>query len=115
MGQHMKDIGYQTYAFGKWDVGYHTWRHTPTMRGFDSWLGYYNADEDYLTHTCGGGTCGRGLDLRNGTDVLHDSNTYSTILYTTEAVRIINHHDPRKGPLFLYGAYQAVHGPLEAP
>jgi arylsulfatase B/arylsulfatase I/J len=45
----MKDIGYQTHAFGKWDCGYHTWGHTPTMRGFDSWLGYYNADE--VCHT----------------------------------------------------------------
>lgn len=32
-------------------VGYHTWEHTPTYRGFDTWLGYYNADEDYFTYS----------------------------------------------------------------
>ena len=28
---------------------------------------------------------------------------------------MIGHHDRTKGPFFLYAAYQAVHGPLEAP
>lgn len=27
--------------------------HTPTQRGFSSWLGYYQADEDYFNHTHG--------------------------------------------------------------
>ena len=87
------------------------------MRGFDSWLGYYNADEDYLTHSCGARLCkkGKSLDLRNDTAVLPDNHTYSTFLYTSEGVRMIEHHDPKQGPFFLYGAYQAVHGPLEAP
>jgi hypothetical protein len=35
--------------------------------------------------------------------------------YTAEALRILEHHDPAKGPFFIYGAYQALHGPLEAP
>ena len=82
IAQSMKAIGYQTHAFGKWDCGYHTWGHTPTMRGFDSWLGYYNADEDYITHSCGGGSCGeKAIDLRTNTDVLFDNSTYSTIMY----------------------------------
>jgi arylsulfatase B/arylsulfatase I/J len=122
IAEHMKAVGYQTHAFGKWDCGYHTWKHTPTERGFDTWLGYYNADEDYNTHSCGGGGCkdksghpSKFLDLRNDTNVLEDNSTYSTILYTSEAVRMIKHHDPAQGPFFLYAAYQAVHGPLEAP
>ena len=47
--------------------------------------------------------------------MLEDNATYSTTLYTSEAVRMIGHHDRTKGPFFLYAAYQAVHGPLEAP
>ena len=73
--------------------------------------------QDYITHSCGGGGCkgGKALDLRNDTNVFFDNETYSTTLYTSEAVRMIEHHDPAKGPFFLYAAYQAVHGPLEAP
>eukprot|EP00755_Sulcionema_specki_P005382 Sspe_Gene.32626::Locus_15977_Transcript_1_1_Confidence_1.000_Length_1646::g.32626::m.32626/K01135/ARSB; arylsulfatase B len=39
---------------------------------------------------------------------------YSTILFTTEAVRVVREHDASK-PLFLYLAYQAVHAPDQAP
>ena len=30
--------GYDTYMVGKWDVGHHTWAHTPNFRGFDEVL-----------------------------------------------------------------------------
>ena len=50
----------------------------------------------------------KGLDLRNDTRVLEDLTTYSTTLYTSEALRMIRRHDRAKGPFFLYGAYQAV-------
>jgi arylsulfatase A-like enzyme len=39
---------------------------------------------------------------------------YSTTLFTSRAVDIVEKHDPST-PLFLYLAYQAVHGPSEVP
>ena len=38
------------YTDKKWHIGYHTWEHTPTFRGFNSYLGYYNGGQDYYSH-----------------------------------------------------------------
>ena len=37
--------------FSRWHLGFCNWKYTPTYRGFDSFYGYYNAAEDYYTHT----------------------------------------------------------------
>lgn len=47
-------------------------------------------------------------------------STYATDLFTKEAVKFINDHDPEDAPLFLYVAHLAVHAAnagklLEAP
>ena len=31
--------GYRTHLLGKWHLGYHSWRRTPTFRGYDSFHG----------------------------------------------------------------------------
>ena len=45
-------------------------QYTPTFRGFDSFLGYYNSMEDYWTHygPSATGPC-TGIDLSNNTKV----------------------------------------------
>ena len=40
IGQHFNALGHRTHAFGKWDVGMTTKYHTPTYRGFDTFVGY---------------------------------------------------------------------------
>ena len=47
----LKKGGYATHCVGKWDLGMHKWDYTPTYRGFNSFYGYYDAAEDYYTHS----------------------------------------------------------------
>ena len=113
--------GAAAHMVGKWHLGYHAWAHTPTYRGFDSFLGYYDGGEDYYTHR--GDTCG-GYDLSiaeapncgaNCSRVLWEANgTYSTHLFTSRATSLIARHD-LAAPLFLYLPFQAVHAPAEVP
>ena len=39
---------YDTYAVGKWHVGYSTWEHTPTHRGFDEFYGFFVTGISYV-------------------------------------------------------------------
>ena len=72
-------------AAGKWDVGMHTWAHTPTFRGFEHFVGFYNAAEDHWTHDVG-----QYLDLRNDTSPLWAKGTYSTHLFSAAVVDFVN-------------------------
>ena len=115
----MKSAGYATHAVGKWHLGFYKWAFTPTFRGFDSFLGFYSGGEDYFTHETAG-----GYDMRrdpsprcgaNCSQVLWQAQgTYSTTLFSEEAVRVVGAHDESE-PLFLYLAYQGVHSPAEVP
>ncbi|XP_054165755.1 arylsulfatase B-like [Oppia nitens] len=136
--QYLKPYNYSTHIVGKWHLGFYKHDYTPTYRGFDTHLGYWNGGEDYFTHqacetswTTGTGmlldnnnnndtVC--GLDFRHNMDVIGGddiSGNYSTTVYANRCLDIIDKHDTRQ-PLFLYMAHQAVHSAdvsnvLEAP
>jgi arylsulfatase A-like enzyme/4-amino-4-deoxy-L-arabinose transferase-like glycosyltransferase len=100
--------GYRTAAIGKWHLGSHTSEFLPNARGFDHFYGHLNGFVDYFEHTCAG-----GLDWqRNGVSVREEG--YATDLMGEEAARLILGQS-RDTPLFLYVAFNAVHGPLQAP
>eukprot|EP00116_Pleurobrachia_bachei_P009942 sb/3470204/ len=53
VGEMFQHYGYSTHAIGKWHLGWRTWRHTPVMRGFDSFLGFYFCAHDHFSYDCG--------------------------------------------------------------
>ena len=116
-----------SFSPGKWDLGMHKWEYTPTYRGFDTFYGYYNAEEDYFTHSVGATAYPdpdhpghllhpHGIDFRSNKDpVTNENGTYSTNLFTKAIQDAITSHDKDKKPFFVYGAYQSVHTPLQVP
>jgi len=82
---------------GKWHCGSMSYTYTPTFRGFESFYGFYGGGEDYFTHINGGAfdfrrdrqeRCGKGCSHI----AVEDYGSYSTILFTSEAVRVILLH-----------------------
>eukprot|EP00040_Diaphanoeca_grandis_P003760 m.25803 g.25803 ORF g.25803 m.25803 type:complete len:638 (-) comp15175_c0_seq1:193-2106(-) len=121
MAQKMQEGGYRTHASGKWHLGFYKWEMTPTFRGFESFVGFYSGGEDYFTHQAGGGAYDFRRDPtpfcgENCSQVAWvDNHVYSTTVFTTEAVRVINAFDFSGKPLFYYLAYQGVHSPAQVP
>lgn len=106
--QTLKELGYATHIVGKWHLGMCNWNCTPTYRGFDSFLGYYNGAEDYYTKIVNG-----YMDFRYNTETANET-AYSSYIYAKRATQIIEQHDKEK-PLFLYLPFQSVHSPVQVP
>lgn len=126
MAEKFSQVGYTTAMSGKWHLGFYKWGHTPTFRGFDSFLGFYGGGEDYFTHENSGAydfrrdprpNCGEGCSQINW----EDRGVYSTTVFTREAVRVVDAHHAtynssvNENPLFLYLAFQGVHAPAQVP
>ena len=93
---------------------------TPTFRGFESFRGFYSGGEDYYKHTSSGAydfrhdptpNCGPNCSQIDSASL----DVYSTTVFTTEAVRVVNAHPFDTKPLFVYLAYQGVHAPAQVP
>lgn len=48
--QYLRDLGYSTQMIGKWHLGFYMEKYTPTYRGFDSHLGYWNGLISYYDY-----------------------------------------------------------------
>lgn len=119
----LKSVGYRTIMAGKWHLGFAQEAYTPENRGFDEYLGYLTGAEDYYTHIKpASDDCPTTRDLWYGTpgnggpagEKKYFNGEYSTATFTNFIVKQIETHDPTV-PLFVYAAYQAIHGPLEVP
>jgi len=109
--QALREAGYTTDMVGKWHLGSFDKAYWPNQRGFDHWYGFLGGSEDYFTHKIHGKN--ETLDWYRDGELNHDEG-YSTHLFAREAVDIIK-KQPKDKPLFLYVAFNAVHGALECP
>jgi len=103
ISQVLKNAGYATGVFGKWDGG-QLKRFLPLQRGFDEFYGFVNTGIDYFTHE----RYGVPSMVRNNTPTTEDKGTYCTYLFQREALRFIDKHKNR--PFFLYLPFNAPHG-----
>ncbi|XP_049518955.1 arylsulfatase B [Dermacentor silvarum] len=100
--EYLRDIGYETHLIGKWSIGYYKTSLTPTCRGFDSFYGYYNGEEDYYTHSITHENH-TGLDFWLNTEPLFAENgSYSTTLYTERAQYLIRNRNKSKWSIGYY-------------
>lgn len=106
--QMLAGAGYKNRAaIGKWHLGHARKMYLPLHRGFTHFYGFYNGALDYFTHKREG-----ELDWHNDSATCYDKG-YTTDLITNEAVKCIKEY-AKSSPFFLYVAYNAPHGPLQA-
>ncbi len=114
----LKKVGYHNGVIGKWHLGAHETLH-PLNRGFDEFFGHLGGGHRYLPEE---------LTIKNSADAKGESESYRTWIlrnrepvpptgyltdtFSEEAVSFIERN--RERPFFLYLAYNAPHGPLQA-
>ncbi|XP_014214481.1 arylsulfatase B-like [Copidosoma floridanum] len=112
--EYLQGLGYDTKLIGKWHVGYHTPRHTPTRRGFDYFLGFYNSYIGYYDYRYLQGNMS-GFDMHaNESPAYGTEGQYATDLFTATALEVISRHDVLR-PLYLQVSHLAPHAPLDTP
>jgi arylsulfatase A-like enzyme len=105
----LKDAGYTTIAVGKWHLGAAAPFH-PNRRGFTDFFGFLGGGHVYMNWTAN--TTEYGSPILRDQDPVTETD-YLTDAFSREAVAYITAH--HAAPFFLYLAYNAPHGPLQAP
>jgi len=98
----LKQAGYRSGIFGKWDLG-QLRRFLPLQRGFDDFYGYVNTGIDYYTHE----RYGVPSMYRNNEPTTEDKGTYTTDLFQREALRFMQENRDR--PFLCYVPFNAPH------
>ena len=105
IAQSMKNAGYRTGMIGKWHLGNQKPR-TPLDRGFDEYYGFWGGKHSYTEQTPGFNA------VRDG-DEKAAKVQYLTDEFGREAAAFVERNHEK--PFFLYVAFNAVHGPMQAP
>ena len=111
LSDYYKEIDYHTGMIGKWHDG-DKMKYWPHKRNFDETFCFNNGAANYFIGKDNGTNTKSGSIYRNG--VLLDSvGDYLTDDFGDEAVAFLKKNKSK--PFMLYLAFNAVHGPLQAP
>lgn len=115
----LKSAGYFTAIVGKWHAGEWLPEHLPMGQGFMHQYGHYAWGIDYYNKSIvhNAPATFAVYDWHRNQKPVQESG-YATDLFTNEAVKLIRERakEAKQGtPLFMYVAYNAVHGPLNVP
>jgi arylsulfatase A-like enzyme len=102
MPKYFKDAGYRTAMIGKWHLGVKNPGQHPLERGFDEYFGFDSSQTDYF----------KSPILFEGR-IRAKKHDYLTRTFTDRAIQFIEKGGDK--PIFIYLAYNAVHGPNQAP
>ncbi|MFD2256141.1 sulfatase [Luteolibacter algae] len=102
MPRYFKDAGYATAMIGKWHLGVAKAGQHPLDKGFDEYFGFNSAQTDFF----------KSPILFDGRTKIGEHD-YLTHAFTDHAISFIEKTGEQ--PFFVYLAYNAVHGPNQAP
>ncbi len=106
----LKDAGYDTALFGKWNLGY-TEKFNPIYHGFDQYYGSNAGHADYYTHLYNRDM--KNYFYRNLTPI--NDEGYFDKLFTDEAVKYLRGRKANPKPFYMNLAFYAPHGPYQPP
>jgi arylsulfatase A-like enzyme len=118
MAEYLQSEKYNTMAIGKWHLGAHE-KFRPNNRGFKEFFGFIGGGHRYFPsdYTIENQDSARNEEqsyktklVRNKTVV--EETEYLTDALSREAVQFVERN--KQQPFFLYLAYNAPHGPLQA-
>ena len=108
IGQLMKDAGYRTACFGKWNVSNKN-RTPANAYGFDSWVGLH-LNHDFYTHKL---VANGEHDLFRDGKPLDRNGIWSDTVFADEAIQFIKAKSDK--PFFIFLPFQAPHDPIQDP
>lgn len=119
LAETLKNVGYKSGIVGKWHQGADISNH-PLNRGFDEFFGHLGGGHQYFPEDLiikdsysvdnDEGKSYKTWIMRNHEPI--KTKKYLTDEFSDEAVQFVERH--QKEPFFLYLAYNAPHGPLQA-
>lgn len=113
--EYLKEMGYSTYAIGKWHLGHNDKKFLPHNRGYDYYYGNVTGCVHHYDHHSGnGGTLPEAQIhdfMENGKPKYHKGHFCD--LFTNKCLDIIEENKNNK--FFIYLAYNSPHVPLECP
>ncbi|MBT3190982.1 MAG: sulfatase-like hydrolase/transferase [Verrucomicrobia bacterium] len=114
IGMWLKEAGYATAVYGKWNVGEEKGVSWPGAHGFDDWL-IIDHNTGYFQHKNKNSDCqGRPMLFETGGNrVANLEGQYLTDIWTDKALEFIDVN--QETPFFVYLPWSIPHGPLQDP